>query len=416
MLSHLYRVRQCFAADPRIGDIDQAVRQAIESTGVFERLSPGVSVAITAGSRGIRNLPDILRATGEAFRRMGARPFLITAMGSHGGGTSEGQLHVLAELGVTEDSTGMPVRSTMQTHEVGRTPAGMPVYLDSIARAADSIWIVNRVKKHTDFHGPLESGLCKMMALGLGKVRQAQLIHAHRPGDFPSAIESLARVLIDTRRILGGLAIIENRRGDTAALHGVPSQHIPDREKLLLQESYRFFPKLPFDEADVLIVRRMGKNISGAGMDPNVLGRLYIEGEPEPEKPFIQLVGVLDLTPETDGNAAGVGLADLTTRRLARSIDFPKTHLNTLTSNFLQRGKIPITLENDRELLETALGSVQGAFRARPRVAVIEDTLHLESLLVSESLLESLPSDGVSVLDRLPLEFDREGNLPACND
>jgi hypothetical protein len=299
----------------------------------------------------------------------------------------------------------------METREVGRTPDGIPVYLDALACEADGVLIVNRVKKHTDFHGPLESGLCKMMTVGLGKVRQANLLHVNRPSDFPSVIESVARVMIGTGRVIGGLAIVENRSGKLGQLYGLKPEEIPDREKEILKESYRLFAMLPFDEADLLVVRKMGKEISGGGMDPNVIGRIYIEGEPDPEIPFIQLVGVLDLTEESDGNGVGIGFADFTTRRLVDSIDLQKTNLNSLTSRFPRRAKIPITLGSDRELVEVAMECIQGPFRQRPRVAVIQDTHHLETLLASESLLQSLTYAEVEVLEEVSLEFDGEGRL-----
>jgi len=409
-LPKFYRINQDFGSDPGVEDIEAAARHAVMESGIAERIEPGAEVAVTGGSRGIHNIPEILRSVGVALREVGASPFVITAMGSHGGGTTVGQLAVLEELGITEDSVDMPVRSTMATLEVGTTPEGMPVFLDAIANESAGVFIVGRVKKHTDFHGPIESGLCKMMALGLGKVRQANFIHANRPGGFPATIEALARVMVGTGKILGGMAIIENRFGETAFLTGVPAEEIPDREKELLKQSYEYFPMLPFTEADILIVRRMGKNISGTGMDTNTLGRMYVEGEPEPAEPFIQLVGILELTRETEGNAAGIGLADLTTRRLFESIDYQKTNLNTITSNFLIRAKIPITLENDRELLETAIGAIQGPFRGSPRIGIIEDTLSLESILVSEPLKENLNGSAI-IAGEEPLEFDHEGNI-----
>jgi hypothetical protein len=407
-----FKIKQDFSSDAAVVDLDNAVRREVLASGVRETIKPGAKIAITGGSRGVSNIPLILRAVGATLRELGAEPFAITAMGSHGGGTTDGQLNVLMEFGITEDSVEMPVRSTMETRRIGETDDAMPVYLDALVDKADGVFIVNRVKKHTDFHGAIESGLCKMMALGLGKVRQANLIHANKVSGFPHALESVARFMIGTGKIVGGLAIIENRLGNTAVLRGVRAAEIPDREKEILKESYAFFPRLPFEEAELLLVQQMGKNISGAGIDPNVLGRLYIEGEPEPSSPNIQLVGVLELTRETEGNACGTGFADFTTQRLADAVDWQTTLLNTLTSNFVQRGKMPITLKNDRELFETALSCVQGAHRSRPRIAIIRNTSNLESLVVSESLLDSL-DPSVQVMGEVPLIFDSDGNLPA---
>ena len=409
-LPRFFKIKQDFASDKSVPDIDAEVRRQVSASGVGGLIKPGAKIAVTGGSRGIANLPEILRAAGAALKEFGAEPFVNTAMGSHGGGTAEGQLKVLQELNVTEETVGMPVRSTMETRQIGETDDGMPVYLDELVCECDGVFVVNRVKKHTDFHGPIESGLCKMMALGLGKVKQADLIHANQVSGFPHALESLARCLIGTGKIVGALAIIENRLGETAVLHGVRAEEIPDREKEILKESYEFFPRLPFDEAELVLVKQMGKNISGGGMDPNVLGRLYIEGELEPEKPFLQLVGVLELTKETEGNASGIGFADFTTQRLLDAYDHHKTVFNTLTSNFVRRGKIPITLKNDEELIETALTCIQGPHRSQPRIAIIRDTIHLEELMVSEPFLESLHS-GVEVLGETGLGFNPDGNL-----
>jgi len=406
-----FRVRQHFEDDPEVQDVDAEVSRAIEASGVRDLLGSGHRVALTGGSRGITDLPRILRAAGRVLAELGAEPFVITAMGSHGGGTEEGQLAVLRELGVTSDTVDMPVKSTMDTREIGTTPEGIPVCLDALVCDADGVFVVNRVKKHTDFHGELESGLCKMMTVGLGKVRQAEQLHAHRPSDFPRVVESVARVMIDSGKVLGGMAITENRLARNAALYGVAAREIPGGEKEILKESYRHFATLPFDEADLLIVRNMGKNISGAGMDTNVIGRIYIEGEPEPERPFIQLIGVLGLSEESDGNAIGVGMADFTTRRLVDSMDLQKTNLNTVTASFPRRGKIPIALASDRELMEVALRCVQGPFLKQPRVAIIEDTSHLESLLVSESLLGQLAPGAVELLGEVNLMFDADGRL-----
>ncbi|MDP6115260.1 MAG: lactate racemase domain-containing protein [Planctomycetota bacterium] len=409
-LPRFFKIKQDFASDTSVADVDAEARSEVKASGAAERIQPGARIAVTGGSRGIANLPDILRSVGAALKDLGAEPFVNTAMGSHGGGTAEGQLKVLKELNVTEETVGMPVRSTMETRQVGETGDGMPVYLDELVCECDGVFVVNRVKKHTDFHGAIESGLCKMMALGLGKVKQADLIHANQVSGFPHALESLAQCLIGTGKIVGGLAIIENRLGNTAVLHGVRADEIPDREKEILKESYEFFPRLPFDEAELVLVQQMGKNISGGGMDPNVLGRLYIEGEAEPENPNLQLVGVLELTKETEGNASGIGFADFISQRLLDAYDRHKTVFNTLTSNFVRRGKIPITLENDTQLIQTALTCIQGPHRSNPRMAFIRDTLHLEELIVTESLLESLHS-GVEVLGETALEFNSDGNL-----
>lgn len=405
-----YEIKQDFANDMVVTPLTATIRREVLASGIGDQFAPGAKIAITGGSRGVWKIPEILRAVGKTLADLGIDPFVITAMGSHGGATEEGQLKVLRELGITEESVAMPIRSTMQTRQIGKTDKGMPVYLDELVDKADGVFLVNRIKKHTDFHGAIESGLCKMMALGLGKVKQADLIHANKVSEFPQVLESLARVMIETGKIAGGLAIVENRLGQTAMLRGMRAEEIPDTEKEILKESYQFFPRLPFEEAELLLIKEMGKNISGTGMDPSVLGRLYIEGEPEPTAPNIQLVGVLALTKESEGNACGMGLADFVTQRLFDSSNKQKTLLNTITSNFVQRGKTPIVLGNDRELIETALSCIQGPHRRRPRVAVIRSTSQLENLVVSESLLESLASS-IKVLGEFPLKFNSYGGL-----
>ncbi len=402
------RVRQRWE-QPDIGDLEAATLAALERCGALARISSGQEIAITAGSRGIASVPRILRAVVGAVRERGGSPFIFPAMGSHGGGTAEGQRALLAELGINEETMGAPIRSSMEVVRLGATPRDVPVYLDAHAARADGIILVNRVKKHTNFDGPIESGLCKMAVIGMGKHTQAVAVHQYGNYGLREYIPEVARVVLETAPVLGGLAIIENAWGGVADLVGMAPGEIVDCEPELLQRAKALSAKIPFREVDVALVERMGKEISGTGMDCYVIGRRRIIGESEwPEAPTLRSLVVLDVTPASHGNAVGVGLADFTTRRLADKIDWAITQKNVLTSGNLERAKLPFVYDTDREALETA------AFRERQtpveelRFVAIRDTLHLRELLVSEPLLSDSEArrdlDVLSAPGALPLD------------
>jgi hypothetical protein len=389
------------------GDVDRIVRRS----ALAGRIAPGFTVAIAAGSRGVANVARIVAQVAATVRALGGEAFVVPAMGSHGGGTAEGQVQILAELGVTEASAGAPIRSSMSVEQIGRTDDGMPVYCDRNALAADAIVVVNRVKKHTDITAPIESGLVKMIAIGLGKKAQADLIHSYGAPGLKKYIPLVARVALAKAPIALGIATLENGLEETAEVHGFEPGEIEAGERRLLARNKRLLPRLPFDEIDVLIVERMGKEISGTGMDTNVLGRYRIPGEPEPKSPRVRFVIVLDLTDASHGNAIGVGLADLTTERLVGKIDRQATYVNGLTSGFLERAKIPITLPTDRAAVAAAFDRLSPEQRARPRVARIRDTLHVAAFEASPALVD----EARVPLERLgpgrPLAFDGDGAL-----
>jgi hypothetical protein len=408
----LVKVRQRWD-QPDVQDVAGETRRQLEITGALERIRPGDEIAITAGSRGIASMPTVLRAVVEAVRARGGRPFIFPAMGSHGGGTAEGQRELLAGLGIDEASMGAPIRATMEVVQIGEIDAGLPVYLDAFAAQADGIIAVNRIKKHTNYDGPIESGLCKMAVIGMGKHRQAVTVHQYGNLGLRDYIPPIARVVFSQAKVLAGLGILENAWGGVAELVGLRPGEIVDREPELFRRAKSLSAKLPFHEIDIALIERIGKDISGTGMDCYVVGRRRIIGEPEwDEAPTIRSLVLLDLTEASHGNAVGVGLSDFATRRLAGKIDWTVTQANIMTSGNLERGKLPFVLDTDREALEMA------AFRERMtpvealRFVAMRDTLHLRELLVSGPLAEEVAARGdLEVLGApMPLPLNAQGN------
>lgn len=407
----MYRVRQRWE-QPNIDDLAAAVAEQLERAGALARIQPGDEIAITAGSRGIACMPEVLRAIVGAVRARNGSPFIFPAMGSHGGGTAEGQRELLAGMGIEESSIGAPIRATMEVVQLGEIEAGVPVYLDAHAAAADGIIMANRIKKHTNYDGPYESGLCKMAVIGMGKHTQAVAVHQHGNYGLREYIPQVARVVFDRSKVLAGLAIVENARGGVAELVGLAPNEIHDAEPALLLRAKAYCAKIPFHEVDIAIVERMGKDISGTGMDCYVVGRKRIIGEPEwPEAAQIGSLVVLDLTEASHGNAVGVGLADFTTRRLVDQIDWASMERNILTSGNMERGKVPLAYDTDRDAIETA------SFRERMipvdalRIVCLRDTLHLEEVLVSAPLAEAARArPDLDVIEGpMSLPFDEAG-------
>jgi len=397
---------------PNIEDIPVAVEDQLAAAGALSRIRPGNEIGITAGSRGIATMPAVLRAVVALIRSRGGEPFIFPAMGSHGGGTAEGQRGVLAALGITEATMGCPIRATMEVVPLGTTAAGLPVYLDAWAARADGIIVLNRIKKHTNFDGPIESGLCKMAVIGMGKHREAVTVHQYGNYGLREYIPAVARVVFEKAPVLAGLGLLENATGGLAELVGLPPERIADAEPALLVRAKELSAKIPYHNVDIMLVEQMGKEFSGTGMDCYVIGRRRIIGEPEwPEAPEIRSLVVLRLTEASHGNAVGVGLADFTTDELARAIDWQATKQNVMTSGNLERAKLPFTYPTDREAVEAA------AFRERAipinelRVACVRSTLHLRELLVSAPLAEEARgrSDLEVIGQAQPLPFDATG-------
>jgi hypothetical protein len=396
---------------PRVEEPERATAEALERLDLSARVRSR-RIAVTAGSRGIRDIVPILRATVLHLRRLGSDPVVVAAMGSHGGGTSEGQRRVLAHLGVTETSVGATISTAMDTVVVGVTADGLSAYCDRVAASCDGILVINRLKPHTAFDEPFGSGLMKMLAVGLGKVEGATQIHRVGPLRLAAAIEGIARVHLDRAAVVGGLAIVENAYGETALIEAIPPEQLVARELVLYQEAKRLMPRLPVDELDVLIVDEIGKNFSGTGMDVHVIGRRRIAELPELPTPRIRRIVALRLSPHSDGNAQGIGLADFTTQRLVDAMDREITYLNTMTSTFLTRAFIPITLPSDREAIAAALETLGVDDPRSAHVIRIPNTLHLERILASDAVVERIAQNpDVHIGAVVPWAFTSDGHL-----
>ncbi|NHC12846.1 nickel pincer cofactor-dependent isomerase, group 22 [Motilibacter deserti] len=389
-LPKLHRVRRS-GRQPQEADVAYAVRRELDAAGL--RLEPGARIALTVGSRGLHDLVTVVRETVRWLRDHGAEPFVVPSMGSHGHATAEGQESLLVQLGVTEESVGAPVRSGMETVDLGGGPDGMPVHMDALAAAADGVLVINRVKPHTDFRGGVESGLAKMTAIGLGNQAGAAVLHALGPVKLSTGIVEVARAIVATGKVVGALGVVENGRGQTARLAWVgPAGIAGEEEQALLREARSLLGTLPFDELDVLVVDRFGKNISGSGMDTNVVGRMRISGVDEPETPRITNIVALDLTPDSEGNGYGIGLADFTTRAVAASLDLHAMYTNALTAGVIgtRRVALPMVLADDASAVSAAVLTCGSPDPDRVRLVRMHDTLDVADLLVSTALLEEV--------------------------
>jgi hypothetical protein len=384
---------------------------------LHRRVQPGQSIAITAGSRGIANIATILRAAVQFFQVLGARPFLVPAMGSHGGGTAEGQLDVLASYGVTEAAIGCPIRASMETVVVGRAAEGFPLHIDRAACEADHVLVCNRVKPHTMFAGEYQSGLMKMLIIGLGKKEGADTIHrAIEDHSFDKIVRSAADEVLQKSRVAAGLAIVENAYDETALIEAVSPDEFALRDRLLLAQARQWMPRLPFDAVDVLVIDRMGKNISGVGFDPNVVGRKFNDhAAVAGETPKVRRICVRALTRETHGNALGIGIAEFCRTQLVRAMDSETTRVNALTSGHVSAGMLPLDYETDCEMLAAALGTIGLVPPRDARLLWIADTLHLAEVECSAVYLDEARSRSDLEIISPPreMEFDGEGNLAA---
>ena len=407
------RVRQLFEG-PRVEDIEGTVRAEIGALDLSSRMKPGATVAVTAGSRGVANIDRIMKSTVDELKSQGASPFIVPAMGSHGGATAEGQLKVLASYGITEATMAAPIRSSMEVVEIGQARGGLPILVDKEAYQADHIVLVNRVKPHTGIDGEIESGLMKILVIGLGKHQGAKMAHraavTYSLGDM---IVDIGRYSLKKLPILFGLGTVENARDQTAQITAMKSEELEESEKRLLEMAKALIAKIPFDFLHLLIIDEMGKEISGTGIDPNVVGRgkPYRDGRSS-GKEFIRIF-VRSLTQKSYGNAVGIGMADFTTKGLADNMDRHVTYTNALTSTSVERIRIPMVLDSDQEAIEAALSTVGIVEEEDTQVVRIKNTLHLQEMLVSEALLPQVrENDRLEIVEELEgMAFDKVGNL-----
>jgi len=411
-LPRMYRIRQRFA-DAKVKNIRETVRSELDRLS-WSAIQPGHRVAITAGSRGIANIAEILGAIVEFLKSLDADPFLFPAMGSHGGATAAGQIAMLEQLGVTEASVKAPIISSMETEEIGFSEDSVPVYMDKNALAADHIVVVNRIKSHTKFKAAIESGLMKMMAIGMGKLKGAELYHkAAVQHTFFKIITDAARLVLTKAPVICAVGILENANGQTSKIKALKTTDIESKEKELLLESKKMMAKLPFNEIDLLIIDEMGKDISGVGIDPNITGRNrdMLGVFPHPVK--VKRLFVRDLTDKSKGNATGIGLADITTKRLVDKIDYAATYKNCITGISLEKAAVPMYFTTDREAIAVALGSIGLIAAAKSKIVRIKNTLRLDTAEVSEAYAGMFQrrSDLEIIAGPNVMVFDGENNL-----
>ena len=398
----------------RIDDIPATVISELERVGVRAKIKPGQRVAITAGSRGIANIAVVIKSVVDFMKGCEAKPFIFPAMGSHANAIAEGQKELLSKYGITEETMGCPILATMEVVEIGWNPDGLPIFLDKYAHSADHIVVVNRVKLHTKFEGPIESGLMKMMAIGMGKRRGANTYHKSSIQlSMNRIIETVGLVVMDKCPILCGLGLVENGYDETAIIRATLPENLVEEEKKLLKEARRRMARIPFSDIDLLIIDEIGKNISGTGMDTNVTGVNRDILGTFSSGPRTRRLFVRDLTPETDGNALGIGLADFTTTRLVNKIERKKTYINCLTGISPEKGAIPIYFDTDRECVEAAINCLGMDSAEDARIVHIRNTLTLEKLRVSQAYRSEIEKDDIlEIIDQWkPLAFDPDQNL-----
>ena len=406
----VFKIRQHFERS-RIDDVEGQLRAELGQRDVLSQIKKDQRIAITVGSRGISNQPLLVKTLVEEVRKAGAEPFLIPAMGSHGGATVEGQRDMLVGMGFDENYIGAPIRATMEVDQIGTTESGLPVCIDRFAHEADGIIVINRIKPHVAFRGRFESGLAKMITIGLGKQRGADICHDLGFGKMAENIISIARVTLREANILFGIGLLENAYHETCRIEVLMPDEIEREEPALQEESKRLSPMLPFDSLDVLIIDEIGKDISGTGFDTNVVGRYhtpYASGGPD-----ITRIAALDVTEKSHGNANGLGILDFTTRRAFDKFIFEQTYPNSLTSTVPTSVKIPMVLQNDRQAIQAAIKTCNILNKEEVRLARITNTLSLGEFEVSETLMEEVEGNTSLEIASKPyaLAFNDEGNL-----
>lgn len=409
-LPQMVKIRQAFPA-PEVKDVSATLRQILEQSGQLDRVRPGMRIAIAVGSRGVNQIPALVGTTVSELKKQGAEPFVVPAMGSHGGATASGQAEVLAHLGITQETVDCPIVSSMEVVEISRLANGLPVYVDKHAYEADGIVLINRIKPHTAFRGPNESGLAKMIAIGLGKQKGAETCHAYGFKHMAEHVPAMAREAIAKAPILFGIGTVENAYDRVAKIVVTGAADLIETDRQLLVEAKAAMPRICFSPIDVLVIDEIGKDISGDGMDPNITGRYptpYPTGGPEVSK-----MVVLDLTEKANGNANGVGTADFTTRRLVEKADLQAMYANGLTSTVVGPTAIPTTLDCDRDAIRAAVKTSNALDLSQIRLVRIKNTLQLNEIMISTALLpeaQALPN--VTILSEpFVMQFDEQGNL-----
>ena len=409
----IIRIRQRLD-DTRVEDVDLVIRNEMKKLQISSRIRNGSNVAITAGSRGITDIVEIIASIVREVKSGGGNPFIVPAMGSHGGATSDGQLEILREYGITEDSVGAPIVSSMEVIQIGETQSGIPVFIDRKAYEADHIIVVNRIKPHTEFHGQIESGLMKMMVIGMGKHKGTIIAHkfAVKYG-YEQTISEIGKNILEKAPVVLGLGIVENGFRQTAQITAIDPKNFFEMEKKLLEVATTKMTKIPFDKIDILIVDEAGKDISGTGMDTKVVGRIMNIYEPELNQPQITRVILRDLSEKTRGNAIGVGLADFVTKRVTEKIDYRSTYLNCVTAVTPEKGRLPIVCENDKEALDFAIATAGPVDADSVRVVWIKNTSSLDDMFVSQRLLtEVQEKENLEIAgDTAEMGFYQNGNL-----
>jgi hypothetical protein len=402
---------------PKLDDYIVEIRKELAKAKLAEKIKSGAEIAVTAGSRGIAHYPEILATIVDQVKKAGGKPFLIPTMGSHGGASVEGQVSILTSLGITPEAMGAPIRATMEVDLVGHLENGNPVYVDRNALRADGIIVVGRVKPHTDFKGKIESGLMKMMVIGLGKQKGAEMIHRYKQSGYHKLLPEAARLIMKKAPVIMGVAIVENAHHEIAIVRAIEPENIEREEMKLLEKAKALLARIPFKEIDMLIIEEIGKEISGTGLDTNVTGRFWLPGEKDPLAPTIQSIVVLDLSEETHGNAIGMGLVDIVTQRLVSKIDYQSTFVNALTGCHSLPGKTPMFLPSDRDAITAALHVSGAVDHQKAKIVRIKNTQNLERLWISETLYEAVKAN-VELQKKLEIvsepremQFDILGNL-----
>ena len=414
----IFRVRQHFER-PLVEDIPAEVAAQLASLDLGKKVQPGESVAITAGSRGIANIHLIIKAIVDHFKGLGAEPFIVPAMGSHGGGTAEGQRGIIEGYGITEEFCQCPIKASMETIIVCQAEEGFPVHFDKYASEADHVVVCGRIKPHTNFFGDIQSGLMKMMLIGLGKHNGARIYHrAIKDFEFGTIVRSVAREVLSKCKVVAGLGIVENAYDETAKLQAVAPEEFEEREKELLVQARNWLPRLPFDKTDLLLVDKIGKNISGTGLDTNVVGRKFGWHMPtDRDTPKVRLISVRGLTEETHGNGCGIGNVEFALTRAVDQVNLDITRINCLTGGEAAGAAIPINFPTDREILNSALPLIGLTDPGDAKMLWIQDTLHVAELECSAAYLDEAREreDLEIVVEPRPLPMNEHGMLPEVN-